>query len=92
MSGISTFDSQQDPRVKWEFLKYKIFRFSKNYENKLAEKRKEKRQSLENKIIMLEKNLVKAEFKSETLTLEYESLKAELEKINDYIASGAIFR
>ena len=23
-----TFDSQQDPRVKWEFLKYKIFRFS----------------------------------------------------------------
>ena len=25
----SMFDSQQDPRVKWEFLKYKIFRFSK---------------------------------------------------------------
>ena len=37
------FDSQQDPRVKWEFLEYKIFIFSKNYANELAEKRKEKR-------------------------------------------------
>ena len=35
----STFDSQQDPKVKWDFLKYKIFRFSKNYANELAEKR-----------------------------------------------------
>ena len=35
----STFVSQQDPRVKWEFLKYRIFRFSKNFANELAEKR-----------------------------------------------------
>ena len=41
---------------------------------------------------MLEKHLLKTELKSETLTLEYESAKAELEKINDYIASGAILR
>ena len=59
------FDSQKDPRVKWEFLKYKIFRFSKNYANELAEKRKEKWKSLENKVIMLEKHLVETEFKSE---------------------------
>ena len=89
---IAKFDSQQDPRVKWEFLKYKVFRFSKNYANKLAQKRKEKRKSLENKVIMLEKHLVETELKSETLTLEYESAKADLEKINNYIASGAIFR
>ena len=58
----------------------------------MAEERKEKRKSLENKVIMLEKHLVETELKSETLTLEYESAKADLEKINDYIGSGAIFR
>ena len=41
---------------------------------------------------MLEKHLVETELKSETFTLEYESDKADLEKINDNIASGAIFR
>ena len=41
---------------------------------------------------MLENHLVETEFKSETLILEYESAKADLEKINDYVASGAIFR
>ena len=41
---------------------------------------------------MLEKHLVETELKSETLSLEYESVKADLEKINDYIASGAVFR
>ena len=37
----STFDSQQDPRVKWDFLKYKIFIFSKYYANKLRERETE---------------------------------------------------
>ena len=89
-----TFDSQQDPRVKWEFLKYKIFRFSTIMRTswQKREKRKEKRKSLENKVIMLEKHLVETELKSETLTLEYKSTKADLKMINDYIASGAIFR
>ena len=75
-----------------EFLEYKIFRFSKNYVNELAERRKEKWKSLENMVIMLKKHLVETEFKSETLILEYESAKADLEKINDYVVSGAIFR
>ena len=78
--------------MKWEFLKYKIFRFSKNYANKLAEKRKKKRKSSENKVIMLEKRLVETELRSETLTFEYESAKADLENINDYIVIGAIIR
>ena len=41
---------------------------------------------------MLEKYEVETELKSETLTLEYESAKADLEKTNEYIASSAIFR
>ena len=37
------FDSHQDPRVKWEFFKYKVFRFLKNHANKLAEREKKDR-------------------------------------------------
>ena len=40
----SSFD---DPRVNWEFLKHKIFRFSKGYANEQAEKRKTRRTASE---------------------------------------------
>ena len=60
--------------------------------NKLVEERKEKWKSLENKVIMLEKHLVETGLKSQTLSLEYESAKADLKKINDYTGSVAIFR
>ena len=43
---VSVSDKQQDPRVNWEFLKHKIFCFSKQYANRKAEKRKAKRVSL----------------------------------------------
>ena len=39
--------SFDDPRLNWEFLKYKIFRFSKGYANEQAEKRKTRRTALE---------------------------------------------
>ena len=32
----SNFKDEEDPRVNWEFLKYKIFRFSKHYANEKA--------------------------------------------------------
>ena len=50
--------SFDDPRVNWEFLKYKIFRFSKGYASEQAEKRKTRRTSLEKKICDLEKQVV----------------------------------
>ena len=43
----SVSNEQQDPRVDWEFLKHKIFRFSEQYANAQSEKRKAKRVSLE---------------------------------------------
>ena len=52
------FKNEQDPRVNWEYLKYKIFRFSKRYANQKAEKRKRKRVFLENKVLDLEKQMV----------------------------------
>ena len=51
----SNFKDEQDRRVNWEFLKYKIFRFSKRYVNEKAEKIKRKRVFLENKVLDSEK-------------------------------------
>ena len=89
---VSVCDEQQDPRVNWELLKHKIFRFSKQYANEQAEKRKAKRVSLEEKVQQLEQQIVDSETPSETLISEYENTKKELERIYDYITSGIIFR
>ena len=53
----SCFDKEQDPRVNWEYLNYKLFRFSKDYANKRAEQRKKKQLYLENKVINLQKRI-----------------------------------
>ena len=63
----SCFDKEQDSRVNWEYLKYKMFRFSNDYANKKAEQRKEKQLYLENKVINLEKELAKSSNMSEAL-------------------------
>ena len=88
----SCFDKEQDPRVNWEYLKYKIFRFSKDYANKKAEQRKEKQLYLENKVINLEKESAKSSNMSEALLTEHERTQAELENLYDNIADGAILR
>ena len=88
----SCFDKEQDPRVNWEYLQYKIFRFSTDYANEKAEQRKEKQLYLENKVINLEKKLSKSTNMSETLLTEHKRTQAELENLYDYIADGAILR
>ena len=88
----SCFDKEQDPRVNWEYLKYKIFRFSKNYDNKKAKQRKKKQLYLENKAINLEKELAQSSNMSEALLTEHEGTQAELENLYDYTADGAILR
>ena len=88
----SCFDKEQDSRVNWEYLKYKIFRFSKDYANKKAEQRKKKQLYLENKVINLEKELAKSSNMSEALLTKRERTQAELGNFYDYIADGAILR
>ena len=92
MNGYQVSDEQQDPRISWEFLKHKIFRFFKQYAIEQAQKRKEKQVSLEEKVQQLEKQIVDSEATSEALTSEYENTKKELERIYDHINSGIIFR
>ena len=88
----SCFDKEQDPRVNWKYLKYKICRFSKDYANKKAEQRKEKQLYLENKGINLEKELAKSSNMSEALLTEHERTQVELENLYDHIADRAILR
>ena len=71
----SNFKDEQDPRVNWEFLKYKIFRFSKRYANEKAEKIKRKQVFLENKVLDLEKQIVNSPSISDSLVTDYEGQK-----------------
>ena len=43
-----------DPRVKWDFLKYKIRQFAKDYATRKAKERKTKRVALKTKMRELE--------------------------------------
>ena len=84
--------SFDDPRLNWEFLKYKIFRFSKGYANEQTEKRKTRRTAVEKKVCDLKKQVVETRGSSELIVSEYESAKNELEKLYDYITNGIILR
>ena len=80
------------PKVNWEFLKYKILRFSKGDVNEQAEKRKSRRTASEKKVHDLGKQEVEAKGNSESIVAEYEIAKIELEKLYDYITNGILFR
>ena len=84
--------SFDDPRVNWEFLKYKIFRFSKRCANEQVEKRKARRTASEKKVCDLEKQVVETKGNSEPIVAEYQNAKNELEKLYDYITNGIILR
>ena len=45
-------------QTKWEFLKYKIRKFTINYSKTIAKKRKKQRINLELKLKNLENNLI----------------------------------
>ena len=79
-----------DLRIKWDFLKYKIRQFAKDYATRKAKDRKTKRVALETKVIELESII---STNSNDLVIEgYHKCKAELEEIYDYIAEGIILR
>ena len=79
-----------DPRVKWDFLKYKIRQFAKDYTTRKAKEWKVKRVALEAKVRELESII---STNSNDLAIEeYHKCKAELEEIYNYITEGIIVR
>ena len=88
----STFNEHQHSRINWEFLKYKIQRFSNRYTLERAKKRKERQKALESRLRELEQRIVDNEAETENIINGYESTKAELEQIHNHIANGIILR
>ena len=86
----STFNEHQDSRINWEFLKYKIQRFSNKYTFEQAKKRKARQKALESRLQELEQRIVDTE--AEIKNIIDENTKAELEQIHNHIANGIILR
>ena len=82
-----TFDLS-DPRVKWEFLKYKVRFFVRIYAKEKAAFRRARRSHLEEKVKSLE-NAISSDSSAEILR-DYSDAKIELEKAYDHIAEGII--
>ena len=80
----------QDPRVLWDFIKYKIRHETISYSKQKAKNRREKLSVLEQKI---KKCTVKCDEqpKPENVS-ELEILQTEYERQYEYIAQGAIIR
>ena len=73
---ISTFKDFDDPRVNWEYLKFKMRQFSRNTAMHLSKSRKEAREKLEARVKNFEKNY---SLSADDLA-DYEEAKVELEK------------
>ena len=78
------------PRLKWEFLKYKMRSFSITYSKNKARDRKAKRLSLESKVNHLESTLTTDACGE--LKKKCEESKAKLEQYYDYFTKGAMIR
>ena len=87
MQEISETD---DPRVNWEFLKYKMRQSARQYSITRASGRREKRITLEKKVYDLERAI--SESTDPNLVQEYNDAKEELGKLYDYITQGIILR
>ena len=79
-----------DPRVKWEFLKYKIRFCVRIYAKEKAAFRRARRSHLEEKIKLLE-SAISSDSGAEIL-YDYSEAKTELEKVYNHIAEGIILR
>ena len=77
----------KDAQIKWEFLKYEIWKFTIDYSKTAAKIRKQHKIDLEQKLKNLENNLT-----SEENRKLYNHYKNELETIHDHIANDIRIR
>ena len=76
---VSEFSEYDDPRINWEYLKFKMREVARNRSTELAKERREKRTNLESKV----KKFLSVNELSLDETVEYESAKQELDRIYD---------
>ena len=85
---VSEFSEFDDPKINWEYLKFKMRAVARNRSIELAKERREKRTTLESKV----KKFLSMNELSIDETVEYESAKQELDRIYDHITDGCILR
>ena len=76
--------------MRWEYLKYKVRDFSKQYSVDKARERKAKRNRLELRVKELD--LLISNNAEETFIQEYHECKHQLEEIYNYVTQGIITR
>ena len=87
---IPIINSYSDPRVGWEYLKYKMREYAREIAIKNARQRKKSRVELEQKVLNLEMDMT--DNPSAEKIADYSTAKLELEKIYEYITDGIIMR
>ena len=83
-------DEESDPRKLWEFVKYKVRKFSVQYSRGKANRMREKRQDLEKRVKFYEDNLLSDS--DDGCLQEYHEAKAELNQLYNHITEGIIIR
>ena len=87
---FSSFSENDDPRINWEFLKYKIRQFTQIYSKEKARERRAKQKQLEKEIEKMEHSIT--EHCDPILLNQSETAKAELDELYNYITKGPILR
>ena len=87
---VSCFSENDDPRINWEFLKYKIRQFTQTYSKDKARERREKQKQLEKRLKKIEHSITK--HCDPILLNQLETTKAELDELYNYITEGSILR
>ena len=78
----------RNPMMRWEYLKYKVRDFSKQYSVDKAREQKAKRNRLESRVKELD--VLISSNAEETFIQEYHECKHQLEEIYNYITQGII--
>ena len=79
-----------DLRIKWDWIKYKICEESITYSKLKAKERRNRIQTIENRLKICEEKIVESPTQENLANLE--SAKTEYEKEYDYIVRGSIIR
>ena len=79
-----------DSRTKWDWMKYKICRESISYGKLKAKERRNRIQTIENRLKIYEEKI--AESPTQENLAKLESVKTEYEQEYDYIVRGSIIR
>ena len=87
---VSSFSENDDQRINWEFLKYKIGQFTQTYSKEKARERRPKQKQLEKEVEKMEHSIT--EHCDPILLNHLETAKAELDELYNYITEGSILR